>query len=357
MASITCEVIDARDGRPVMGMQVMLKSVNQPDNKKRSFKGRTAFDGQVHLWYPEGDKDRLMLDDLIQSLALLPDHRSMWQMGFDTLGFFGPEVSCWPVLDVLFYLTWRESWTYHVSVVLGPYDYKTSVTMRPIMHTGHFVHRRGQQPQEKQLEDYDEIMAGQTQGETIPENHNRVPHKRTKQLLTPQQRTILRQEYAITAYPGPLEYNRISSDLGISKKKVRTWYASERARDRHAHVLASQEQERSRTPLEQRDTFCIDPTLLFEGRDGSSPASASAPLTPASREMLVYANLALEGTMNSGTRGSEMYEDDNRPYLAMEAEDDVLGISDDEGNESPTKPCTRSKRVGRERKCKGKLEQ
>ncbi|KAF8849275.1 hypothetical protein BDZ45DRAFT_604643, partial [Acephala macrosclerotiorum] len=128
MQSITCDVIDARDGRPIIGMPVMLRSLSQTTPLKTVFRGCTAFDGQIHLWRPEGDLQGGRLDDFIQDLENTMDKEeicSKWQMGFDTLSFFGRDATSWPMLNVIFYLTRRKFWTHHVSVLLGPYEYTT----------------------------------------------------------------------------------------------------------------------------------------------------------------------------------------------------------------------------------------
>lgn len=48
MDVITCSVVDARDGRPVVGVQVILKVVTKNFEMKEKFRGCTSFDGEVH---------------------------------------------------------------------------------------------------------------------------------------------------------------------------------------------------------------------------------------------------------------------------------------------------------------------
>jgi 5-hydroxyisourate hydrolase-like protein (transthyretin family) len=135
MSSITCQVINSPNNHPVAGLQVMLRCLGHGAiQDTREFSGCTDFEGEIQRWHPANDSYSLNLDDVLEKFG---ERCSVWQVSFDTGQFFGVDKTCWPVVKASFNLIpgnpWEPRQSYHVRLFLGPYEYKTDLSLRPFV--------------------------------------------------------------------------------------------------------------------------------------------------------------------------------------------------------------------------------
>ena len=257
MSGITCQVINSLNNQPVVGLQTLLRCLSHRTTyDPRTFKGRTELDGEVHYWHSSDKFQSYKPEQLLEEIG---GNRSVWQVGFDTGRFFGVESTCWPAIEVNFNLIpgkFSEPYqSYHVKLFIKPYGYETGLSLRPFARAAsEYRDPSGiQTPSPTLMQAGVEIIPA-TRGElevqtalAIPTSLNvqalRVDPERGTSKVTPAkrrapnqylsefQRNVLAAHYAFDQYPNLETVLQLSTYLGVRKKKIQSWFSSQRCRN------------------------------------------------------------------------------------------------------------------------------
>lgn len=122
MSSLTCQIFDLQKHSSAEGIQLLLRS-NQPN--QQSFVASTSPDGDVKGW----KNDKFTLGEFLKGVD--PSQEIWWQMRCFLSPYFH-GCTRFTVIDVNFKSYPKE--LHHISLYIGPSDYKTSITSRTISH-------------------------------------------------------------------------------------------------------------------------------------------------------------------------------------------------------------------------------
>ena len=118
---ITCHVLDTTTGRPAVNMAVTLSCSTVEDFQ---YEAKTDDDGRITKW--EVPRDLVGISEMIEQqmdTGMNPPGITVWQLTFDTGGYYGYDKTFWPTVQISFMV--KEGEHYHVPLLLGPYSYTT----------------------------------------------------------------------------------------------------------------------------------------------------------------------------------------------------------------------------------------
>lgn len=265
MSSVTCQVINALDSQPVAGLESILRCLSHKTTHDAcTFRGSTGLDGGVHWWHPSNDFPSRKLEHLLEELG---EDNSVWQIGFDTGGFFGVAGTCWPVVDVNFNLIPDKSLepcqSYHIKLIVGPYGYETDLSLRPYVTSAvtYNVPSGSQTPPSTPIAPEIQITLStptelqepspsanpisldvNSNADGATSENAAAANVATREILSQFQRNVLKQHFASEKYITTETASQLSSYLGLRRQKVQAWFCQQRWRNRRADSKRNAEQ-------------------------------------------------------------------------------------------------------------------
>lgn len=138
-------------------------------------------------------------------------------MGFDLSHYFGPENTSYNWVDINFFI--KPSRTYHLSLYVSPYEYRTCIAPWP-------------------LEDW--IGTSTTFESSIGTK---------RRCLSKDQQSALMQHYINEPYPKPEMCARIANYMNLDKKRVQRWFYITRSKLKYkVKVSVSSAHQKKKTP-------------------------------------------------------------------------------------------------------------
>jgi hypothetical protein len=180
MPVITCEAIDLHTKEPLVGIEVILRSITP---FKSLFRGVTNVEGKVEQW----DIDKSCDSGQIQLSSPLSD--IWWQMGFCVQPHFR-GATCYTAVDVNF--TSFNSGERYVQVELSPTKYNTSIS------------------------------------EVIPPSSRILRNRHIYNRLSRKQCEALSQQFEEDPYPTDETVMQIARKFNATPLRVRQWYSTKR---------------------------------------------------------------------------------------------------------------------------------